>query len=90
MKPLTTTEKATDALPELLSDAAKARTESIKLASVPYAKELSDQLLEHATKLEELYKQLGAGISNNMAEKDLRSLLQQVADLNIFTEKAKA
>lgn len=90
MKPLTTEEKAQDLLPDLLSDAAKARTESIKLSSVPYAKELSDQLLAHASKLEEYYKGLKKAIENKEPEKQLKSLVQKITDANTFTEKAQA
>ena len=68
MKTLTTEEKAQDLLPDLLSDAAKARTESIKLSSV-----LSDQLLAHASKLEEYYKGLKKAIENKEPEKQLKS-----------------
>ena len=90
MKPLTLQEKAQDLLPDLLSDAAKARTESIKLSSVPYAKELSHQLLAHASKLEGYYKSLKQALEDKEPEKQLKSLVQKITDANVFTEKAQA
>lgn len=90
MKPLTLQEKAQDLLPDLLSDAAKARTESIKLSSVPYAKELSDQLLAHASKLEGYYRSLKNALEDKEPEKQLKSLVQKITEANVFTEKAQA
>ena len=75
---------------ELLLDAAKARTESIKLGNVPYAKELSDQLLEHASKLEGLYKSTEKAMQSNASEKDFKSLMAEIGEATAFTAKAKA
>ena len=75
---------------ELLLDAAKARTESIKLGNVPYAKELSGQLLEHASKLENLYKSTEKALQSPGSDKDFKSLMAEIAEATAFTAKAKA
>lgn len=74
--PLTTEEKAKEAMKDLLADAAKARIESLKLSSIPYASELSSKLLDHAKKLEQFYKD----VQEKMGQKDE----------NVFTVQAQA
>lgn len=88
--PQTWEEKAKDAMGELLSDAAKARTESIKLSNVPYAKELSGQLLQHAAKLEGFYKEIEKNVSEQASEKEFKSLMKKVIEATAFTAKAQA
>ena len=90
VKPASWESKACDAKGELLSDSAKARTESIKLSSVPYAKELADQLLAHASKLEALYKKIDKALDKKAGEKDYKVLVQEALELNNFTVKAQA
>lgn len=80
---------ATEALGSLLSDAAKARTLSIKLANVQYASELSKQLLAHASKLEETYKGLQR-LLEKPEDKKLRTKLEEIGQLAAFGEKAQA
>lgn len=80
---------ATEALGSLLSDSAKARTLSIKLANVQYASELSDQLLTHASKLEETYKGLQK-LLEKPEDKKLRAKLDEIGQLAAFGEKAQA
>ena len=80
---------ATEALGALLSDSAKARTLSIKLANVQYAKELSKQLLDHASKLEETYKRLQK-LLEKPDDKTLRMMLEEIGTLTQFGEKAQA
>lgn len=87
--PLTTEEKAKEAMKDLLADAAKARIESLKLSSMPYASELSSKLLDHAKKLEQFYKD----VQEKMGQKDekgLKSLLGEIAEANVFTAQAQA
>ena len=88
--PQTWEEKAKDAMGELLSDAAKARTESIKLSNVPYAKELSGQLLQHAAKLESFYKEIEKNVTAGASEKEFKSLMKKVIEATAFTAKAQA
>lgn len=90
VKPASWETKASDAKGELLSDSAKARTESIKLSNVPYAKELADQLLSHASKLEALYKKIDQALEKKVSEKEYKELVGQVLELNNFTAKAQA
>ena len=75
---------------ELLSDAAKARTESIKLSNVPYAKDLSDQMLQHAAKLEGFYKEIENNVAHGAGEKEFKSLMKNVIEATAFTAKAQA
>eukprot|EP00435_Cladocopium_sp_Y103_P065388 s488_g27.t1 len=89
VKPQTWEEMAKDAMGELLLDAAKARTESIKLGNVPYAKELSGQLLEHASKLEGPYKSTEQAMQRGASEKEFKSLMGDISDATAFTAKAK-
>lgn len=90
VKPQTVEQKVAAVMPDLLADAAKARTESIKLAEVPYATELSQQLLAQAQKLEGFYKKLGSAVARAASEKTFKSLLAEVEEANAFTAKAQA
>lgn len=89
-KPQSWEDKAKEMKGELLVDSAKCRTESIKLSSIPYAKELSSQLLQHASKLEDLYKGFEKSLEENAGEKALKGLIAKANDLNAFTSKAQA
>jgi len=89
-KPLSWEEKAQQIKGDLLVDSAKCRTESIKLSSIPYAKELSSQLLQHASKLEDLYKGFQKALEDNAGEKILKGLVSKANDLSAFTSKAQA
>lgn len=60
------------------------------MSEVPYAGELSQQLLKHAEKLEKLYKKLGQAMATNAAEKVIKSFLAEVEEANAFTSKAQA
>ena len=64
VEPQTWTQKAAAALPLLLKEAADARTASIKLHGMEYAKELSGQLLDHAKRLEALYQDMSKAVTN--------------------------
>lgn len=59
------------------------------MSEVPYAGELSQQLLKHAEKLEKLYKKLGQAMATNAAEKVIKSFLAEVEEANAFTSKAR-
>lgn len=82
--------QAVQRLPTLLQDAATARTHSIKLADMQYAGELSKQLLDHAEKLEALYKDMQKNIANDADEKTFKALMIRARDRQIFGEKAEA
>ena len=90
VEPQTWMQKASSVMATLLKDAADARTASIKLQSMEYAKELSGQLLGHAKKLEELYQQLSTAISQQAEDKKLKSLLKKAVELEAFGAKAQA
>lgn len=91
MKPQTWEDKAKDAMGELLSDAADCRTSSIKLSALPYASELSKQLLTHAADLESLYQKIQKTISSGDGnDKVFKKLVAQVASKGAFTTRAQA
>lgn len=90
LEPESWTSKANDALPVMLTVAAKARTLSIKLGTVEYAGELSKQLLGHASKLEKLYHKLQQAVKDHACDKILKGLFQQIVPETTFGEKAQA
>jgi len=90
VEPQTWIQKATASLPLLLKDAADARTSSIKLHDMEYAKELSDQLLTHAKKLESLYQDMSKAVTSNPDDKTLKQLCKKTADMEAFGAKAQA
>eukprot|EP00435_Cladocopium_sp_Y103_P018957 s2662_g4.t1 len=90
VEPQTWLQKATASLPVLLKDAADARTSSIKLQNMEYAKELSDQLLDHAKKLEGLYQGMSKAVTGNSDDKILKQLCKKCADMEAFGTKAQA
>jgi len=90
MKPQSWESKASDSLGELLANAAKARTMSIKLNSVEYAGELSKQLLEHASLLEKYYQELNEALQKKLGDGVLKKLLTKIDDVEAFASKAQA
>lgn len=82
--------KATELAPNLLTDAAKARTESIKLDGVKYADQLSKELLGHATTLERYYKELTTALQSNIGDKALKAIVEKCRKASEFGEKAQA
>ena len=88
--PETWVQKATNHLPELLKKSAEARTSSIKLSNMEYAKELSSQLLNHAKGLEKLYSNLSKALTNGANDKTLRIFLGQASKMEDFGNKAQA
>ena len=74
----------------LLADAAKARTSSIALGSIEYASELSKQLLDHATKLENFYKKIDQAIQQDASEGAFKAIMLKIRQGDAFGEKAKA
>ncbi len=78
-----------DRLETLLQDAAKARTSSITLANLEYAKELSNQLLTHATELENLYKNITEAVNKNADEHTYKKILKDIRERDAFGEKAQ-
>lgn len=90
VKPQTWQSKASETLPELLQDAAKARTSAIKLDTVEYAGELSKQLLEHAATLEKYYQKLRQSLDQKKEDKVLKALLKEIDEASAFSAKAQA
>ena len=90
VEPQTWSEKAAVVLESLLKDAADARKASIKLVDMEYAKELSEQLLGHAQKLEAAYKEMSAAILRGDDEKSLKALVVKANELLSFGAKAQA
>eukprot|EP00435_Cladocopium_sp_Y103_P048701 s2664_g14.t1 len=90
VEPQTWTQKAAATLPVLLKEAADARTASIKLHGMEYAKELSGQLLDHAKKLETLYQDMSKALTNQADDKKLKDLMKRSNDLDLFGRKAQA
>ncbi len=88
--PQTLEQKASDALTDLLAEAAKARTVSIKLNTVEYAQDLSAKLLDHASKLEGFYATLQDAVQKKRGDKVLQGILSNVASSMEFGEKAQA
>ena len=90
VEPQTLEQKASDALTDLLAEAAKARTVSIKLNTVEYAQDLSKKLLNHASKLEGFYATLQDAVQKKRGDKALQGILSEVASSMEFGEKAQA
>ena len=90
MEPQTWTQKTAAALPVLLKDAADARTASIKLHGMEYAKELSGQLLDHAKRLEGLYQDMSKAVTEQAEDKTLKGLVKKMNELDAFGRKAQA
>ena len=89
MEPQTWTQKAAAALPGLLKEAADARTASIKLHGMEYAKELSGQLLAHAKSLEGLYQEMAKAVTEQAEDSKLKKLVKKMNDLDLFGRKAQ-
>ena len=77
-------------MPQLLSDAATARTQSINLGTLEYAGELSKQLHTHAKGLEALFKTIQKALDRKASERELSKLLEEAKEKEAFGEKAKA
>lgn len=90
MTPETWEGKAQELAPILLTNAAKARTESIKLDGVKYADQLATELLGHADTLEKYYKDVKNALQNKVDEKALKALVERIIKANEFGEKAQA
>lgn len=90
VEPQTWLAKATDALGELLANAAKARTSALKLKTVPYASELSKQLLDEAAKLEKAYQELRKAVDTQAEDRVLQKLLSKSEEASAFVAKAQA
>lgn len=90
VKAQTWSEKATTVLDTLLKDAADARKASIKLANMEYAKELSQNLLSHAQKLEAQYTEMSSAITRGDDEKSLKALVGKADELLAYGAKAQA
>ena len=74
----------------LLKDAALARTSAITLETMQYASELSGQLMDHATKLEDIYKKVKRAIEKKHGEASFEGLMVEIREREDFGEKAQA
>jgi len=90
VKAQTWSDQATTLLESLLKDAADARKASIKLANMEYAKELSQNLLAHAQKLEAQYTEMSSAIARGADEKSLKALVGKANELLAYGAKAQA
>lgn len=88
--PKTEKDLANEKLQDLLSGAEKARTNSLKLSGIQYAKELSGQCLKHAEDLEKMFKELTADLKAKDEPKTFRKWLRKIQEKEAFGEKAKA
>ena len=89
-EPQTWKEKASSCLPNILKGASDARTASIKLSGMEYAKELSNQLLGHAKKLEDFWTRLNNALSAGRSDRKLKELIEELEVLDTFGAKAQA
>lgn len=82
---------AQEKLQDLLTGAEKARTNSLKLSSIAYASELSQQLLNHAEDLEKMYKELSSDLKEaSLPPARFKSWISKIKSKEEFGEKAKA
>lgn len=81
-------DRAAAACPELLTDISAARTNALKLSGIVYAKDLADQLLSHATTLENLYKRIQAALESGGSEKSFQEIMSKVTSALPFTSQA--
>ena len=88
--PETYTQKLQGVLQDMLKQGSDARMASIKLTNMEYAGELSNQLLGHAKKLEDLYKLSSDAIKSGADEPTLKKHLKTFSTLNEFVSNAQA
>lgn len=98
----TTTENAEEVTPkdikdqlkermaDLLKMAETARTNSLKLSNVEFAKELGQQLLDHAISVEKLYKAIQHMQGQSPTEKSIKLWLSKIDDKQSTGDKMKA
>ena len=89
VEPKTLSEEVEEALPDVLKSAGVSRQQAIKLTNIPYAGDLSKNLLSHAGDLEELFKKLRAAKDDNN-ETLMRKLFAELKAKEEFGDKAKA
>ena len=79
-----------DRCQEILNTAALARKQSINLSTIPYAVELSKQLLSFADGMEKLFKNISIALQNGATEKACEGFLKKLVEKDEFWTKAKA
>ena len=89
VEPKTLSEEVEDTLPAVLKSAGVSRQQAIKLTNIPYAGDLSKNLLAHAGDLEDLFKKLSAAKDDNN-ETLMRKLSAELKVKEDFGDKAKA
>ena len=77
VEPKTISEEVEDILPDVLKSAGVSRQQAIKLTNIPYAGDLSKNLLDHAGDLEDLFKKMRAAKDDNN-ENLMRKLFAQL------------
>ncbi len=83
-------DQLTDRMADLLKMAETARTNSLKLSNVQFAKELGQQLLDHAIAVEKLYKGIQASHGQSPTEKSIKLWLSKIDEKQTVGEKMKA
>ena len=89
VEPKTMSEEVEDILPDVLKSAGVSRQQAIKLTNIPYAGDLSKNLLDHAGDLEDVFKKMRAAKDDNN-ENLMRKLFAQLKQKEEFGDKAKA
>ena len=90
MVPETWAQKLQGVLQDMLKQGSDARMASIKLTNMEYAGELSSQLLDHAKKLEELYKSASDAIKSGADDSTFKKHMKTFSTLNEFVSNAQA
>lgn len=79
-----------DRAQEILNTAALARKQSINLSTIPYAVELSEQLLVFAEGMEKLFKTISSALQKGANEEVCEDFLEKLVEKDEFWTKAKA
>ena len=91
VEPTTFREKLEGKLGEFLKVAGQSRTSAIAISNLQYAGELSKTLLDHANKMESVYKKAKAAVEEKATtEKAFSSLLKQMQECEGSNDKLKA
>lgn len=79
-----------DRMAELLKMAEVSRTSSLKLSNVEFAKELGQQLLDHAISVEKLYKAIQHMQGQSPNEKSMKLWVSKIDEKAAVGDKMKA
>ena len=90
VEPQTIQEKLQEGSTEALKLAGQARTDSITLAGLDYADDLSGALLKHANATEEVYKNVQLALKKKSSDKDLKPFVAELESKVQVLKKMKA